>query len=935
MTVLLDLDAAHHYLAILCGQHDPVVCFQCFDDSTAKRPQLAWNTTSKLSILTQRLSAANADRAGVFVTINGTDGRGRKIENVTALRALFVDCDGTRELPTEWPLQPSLVVQRGPRHWHAYWCLVADQALTRFTQAQKQMATFWGTDLGVSDLPRVMRVPGFVHHKGEPTAVRIVSSCETRYSIDQVLTAHPAEVIDPTARRVDVPHGTSRGHKLNTDAEEMFWRWASKVEISKGGAVGKGRDTSCFYIACEGVGRFREGKISMACVHAVVLDYAQRAGLPNPQADAERTIKSAEAKQFIKTHEAAGGSHHQDNTSDRMQLPLSSAEDLFGGGGGGDDEPPAGADAGDEGDDRPRRRVQEAYGDLDVGMLERRWRITVDGVWPVEWNSKEKEYQAKENKRVTDLPIWVEQHGKDVASGGSYWLVAWKTPKGIIRRQWLSESDLKTGQALIALPDGPVAKRRCEDCAVWLTAARSAVTRASIEVTSRIGWCGINGGRRWVWPGVAGAAELQYIGGELPHHGTIEGWKAGLDHLVKITADDQWTALTVVAMSIASPWSRLMSSRNPVIGLLAPSSTGKGASLTFALSPWGDPEQFTLPASSTAKGIQDLGVEFPDSPLFLDELQELVERDQNAAAGALYFLANGQRRRTSNKEQKSAGGERRHGVSFYAAEAVVLSGQNVGVNYRVIELDGPPCPDEETAKILQAASRHTGVLVGPIAAHLAKKTVPQWCEELTAKAAAIRKEYAGLKGDDPEALALLQLGYETLKATIGVDWEIDKHIAWLVARIAKQRAAVQDRETVCLYQVMSSVLNQQWMSWPEDPSKGPTLKMSITVAGVPMAWRDWRVDGPTKGLDVNAQHRDIVPIFRDAGGETRVLKAWHDRGWIVRQGSHLRCRRTGGGYVVRFTAQALAMFDDGPQRVPAATAPERPAPTTSDEEPPF
>jgi hypothetical protein len=904
---LLDQSAALDYLRYLTGQDDPVVCVQCFDDTSEKRPVLAWNRTGKISWLMAPLLTANTQRAGVFVTVNQTDGNGRKVENVTALRALFVDCDGTRDLPSEWPLRPSLIVQRGPRHWHAYWLLVDGEALDRFTPAQKQLATYWGTDLGVSDLPRVMRIPGFVHHKGEPTAVRLVDAYDQRYTIDQVLVAHPAAVVDRTkSAAAPVSRGTVPPRAGADD--EMFRKWAAKVETSQGGAVGKGRDTSAFYIACEGVGRFRQGRISMATVHAVVFDYAQRAGLPNPEADTARVIQSAERKAHIVTdagkdpvapRERAAS---RPTTDERLQRAPSASEDRFG---GGDDEPPAGKTAA-----AAPEPEGEPWAHLDLVGLQLRWALGINGVCPVELTADGTRI-ARVNRRVAGLPIWPERAGTDVASGATWWKLGWMTPYKTIEYQWLSEFELKQGHALVALPNGPVAKRHAENAAVYLTEARASVTQERAEVTSRIGWCGVNGGRRWVFPGVGQHSNVEYIGGELPHHGRLAGWKAGLEHLVKLPEDDGFTALAVVCLSAAAPWSRLMGSRNPIIGLMGPSSSGKGSTIDYALSMWADLDMMRLPASSTSKGIEDKAIQLPDLPIFVDELQQLGELHPQATGNVLYFLANGQRRTTSSKNQVAVGGERRYGVGFYAAEAPVLPGQNLGVLYRVIELDGRPCPDEATAKALQAGSQHTGTLAGPIAALLGDLPANDWCEHLRERAAVMRAAHQGLVGDDPEALALVEIGIEALGEICALTMPKGELLTWLVAKIRRQRSSVIDRETQCLHQVMGKVLNQNWFEEGLQPDDGPRKRSVINVQGSPMAWRTYTPQGGTKYLDIEPLHRDLMPLFAAHGGEERVLRHWADRGWIVRQEGRLRVKRAGGGRAVRFTNDAWIEINRG------------------------
>ena len=116
-----------------------------------------------------RLGRVNDGGAGIFAVVNKTDGNGRSARNVVAVRALFIDCDGFE--PPALHLPPSIVVdsKAGP---HIYW-IVGDCPISAFRGAQKRLANHYGSDGAVCDLSRVMRVPGFVHRKGDPFAVRI------------------------------------------------------------------------------------------------------------------------------------------------------------------------------------------------------------------------------------------------------------------------------------------------------------------------------------------------------------------------------------------------------------------------------------------------------------------------------------------------------------------------------------------------------------------------------------------------------------------------------------------------------------------------------------------------------------------------------------------------------------------------------------------
>ena len=62
---------------------------------------------------------------------------------------------------------PDWVVRSSPGRWHAYWRVI-DCPLDQFSLIQSALAVKFGGDPSVKDLPRVMRLPGFVHLKHEP-----------------------------------------------------------------------------------------------------------------------------------------------------------------------------------------------------------------------------------------------------------------------------------------------------------------------------------------------------------------------------------------------------------------------------------------------------------------------------------------------------------------------------------------------------------------------------------------------------------------------------------------------------------------------------------------------------------------------------------------------------------------------------------------------
>lgn len=139
-----------------------------------RRDQLARAVNGSLERHLRSLVEKNRKGAGVFVMVNEGDGKGRRQRNVARVRAVFADFDGTDPTPAlEATPPPHLVVQSSENGYHAYW-RVNDCGLEEFKPVQGQIATAFGSDPRVCDLPRVMRLPGFYHQKGTPFRSRLI-----------------------------------------------------------------------------------------------------------------------------------------------------------------------------------------------------------------------------------------------------------------------------------------------------------------------------------------------------------------------------------------------------------------------------------------------------------------------------------------------------------------------------------------------------------------------------------------------------------------------------------------------------------------------------------------------------------------------------------------------------------------------------------------
>lgn len=157
--------------------------FQTFPDKPDQQSDAALRRVlhGSFADLADQLRDLNDQGAGVFVMVNRGDGfvhegskTCRTAKNVVAVRANFVDLDGAPLEPVlEARAEPSIVVESSPGRWHVYW-LVRDEPVEDFTAVQATLASRFNGDPQVKDLPRVLRLPGFLHRKAAPHLVRVL-----------------------------------------------------------------------------------------------------------------------------------------------------------------------------------------------------------------------------------------------------------------------------------------------------------------------------------------------------------------------------------------------------------------------------------------------------------------------------------------------------------------------------------------------------------------------------------------------------------------------------------------------------------------------------------------------------------------------------------------------------------------------------------------
>jgi hypothetical protein len=186
--------------------------------------------------------------AGIYITVNETDGHGRKSQNMVRVRAVWREADAP-DLPT-LPLEPSLVVETSPGHRHEYFLVfdewpADEQGRADFAGIMDRMVETYGSDKNAKDISRVLRMPGFLNRKyDEAFQVRIHKVSGRRYTRKELLEAFPPiakRKPDPipsiTASTPDEARIRDALFAINADDRETWLRMgmAIKHELGEGG----------------------------------------------------------------------------------------------------------------------------------------------------------------------------------------------------------------------------------------------------------------------------------------------------------------------------------------------------------------------------------------------------------------------------------------------------------------------------------------------------------------------------------------------------------------------------------------------------------------------------------------------------------------------------------------------------------------------------
>jgi hypothetical protein len=167
------------------------------------------------------------------------DARGRTRGDVAIIRHLYLDFDenGTRAVQhlqaREDIPKPNYLVNTSPDHWQVSW-KVQGFGKEQAEATMRELVREFGADPAATDCARVMRVPGFVNHKRQPShLVRAERLSTAVYTPDQF--PRP-EQEDRRAATPEREFGSAGWRKLrpgHLSQSELDWAYAKRA-LSRG-----------------------------------------------------------------------------------------------------------------------------------------------------------------------------------------------------------------------------------------------------------------------------------------------------------------------------------------------------------------------------------------------------------------------------------------------------------------------------------------------------------------------------------------------------------------------------------------------------------------------------------------------------------------------------------------------------------------------------
>lgn len=649
------------FLACLfgCSEDDAwlqPVTWQTFSDKKAQvgKDPLAKVFHGTLDENAAEIEKLNAAGAGIFVTVNGTDGQGRKKANVTQGRAWWADLDAkdaalpfdVQTILDSVPLEPSMVVKT-PGGLHLYWITwdpIPFPDGPRRVEHESEVKAIaaalkpFGGDLNACTVERVLRVPGYLHKKAAPRLVELLKVDGPRYRRDEVRQAFPPVETESKPLRVARP-----ALPVSLDRAKVLERAGRYLDTLPAGIQGQDGSGTTFNAALKIMDGF---DLTEDEALSLLLDRFNPRCVPE-WSDEEMRHKVQGAAPRCQDR---GNLLRVEKTRPARQGRPGPAPAPAAGGPGSQDPPPPGDDDTPQPEDDQGEPAAPSDRPEVPGY---EWRKR--GLFQVFKGSTSPAGDAVPPKPPVWLapPFTLPGLVRNEASDGWRLLIAWfdldgqpheePVPFEMMNGEGADVARTLAQGGLVISPEPGARKSLIR----YLCRAHSFIPRR-VRLVDSLGW---NDGAFVLPTGetVGEIGEAVRFSGDVPGArcrataGTLDGWKDGV---ARFGGGNPFLAFSI-ACAFAGP---LLALLRPDGGggfnLQGRSSQGKSTGLVAALSAWGNP--LPLPTwRATSNGLEGVAAARNDGFLALDELSQVDAKEAGAVA---YMLANGSAKARMTKE---------------------------------------------------------------------------------------------------------------------------------------------------------------------------------------------------------------------------------------------------------------------------------------------
>ena len=241
----MSMELARQHVKLITGDEDNFMHWQTFfdDDTGVDNFNEPKHFIAPINDCREYFDYVQQQNYGVFFTVNKTDGKDRKIENIVGYRAIFADVDGD-ELP-ESPIKPTVITQRDSTHSHIYYRVEGVVTELQWKRLQKRIQLFFNSDPNVVDSARVMRLAGTYNLKdpANPAQYVIHSHDENAvYTQDDIEAAFPlsAEKITELEDWCESRNSLTTGEGFNDSPiyRQRLVKWLQRAEPAVEGQNG-------------------------------------------------------------------------------------------------------------------------------------------------------------------------------------------------------------------------------------------------------------------------------------------------------------------------------------------------------------------------------------------------------------------------------------------------------------------------------------------------------------------------------------------------------------------------------------------------------------------------------------------------------------------------------------------------------------------------